>query len=281
MKEICRNGPVFSGIRMPEVRGGVRLVRALVFRKPYVAIDTHHGAAIGTRIGDESDTDPLERRREVSDQTQERRLDIGLVALLVRLEPRALVVSLEIPEKAEQTWPEITVRCPRRLVHGAPPRHREEHQAMPCSRTCSRKMRETMRRIDYFFRRCGFIGAALRRDDGSLCHPPMVSTVSFAASRMLLESSSLRNARATTMAPTHRLAIASARVRSARPFRFSPSSKSPAILLNTFSNASRTRASSLRATSLGSASIGQARSRSSMCCCERYASMIWRATSRA
>ena len=109
MKEICRNGPVFA-IRMPEVRRGVRLVRALVFRKPYVAIDTHHRAAIGTRIGDESAADLFERRREVRDQTQERRLDVGLVALLVRLEPPALVVSLEIPEKAEQTWPEITVR---------------------------------------------------------------------------------------------------------------------------------------------------------------------------
>ena len=47
----------------------------------------------------------------VRDQTQERRLDVGLVALLVRLEPPELVVSLQIPEKAEQTWPEITVRC--------------------------------------------------------------------------------------------------------------------------------------------------------------------------
>src|SRR5262249_31621860 len=110
MKEICRNGPVFA-IRMPEVRRGVRLVGALVFRKPYVAIDTHHRAAIGTRIGDESAADLFERRREVRDQTQERRLDVGLVALLVRLEPPALVVSLEIPEKAEQTWSEITVRC--------------------------------------------------------------------------------------------------------------------------------------------------------------------------
>src|SRR5262245_49615556 len=110
MKEICRNCPVFA-IRVPEVRRGVRLVRALVFRKPYVSIDTHHGAAIGTRIGDESAADLFERRREVRDQTQERRLDVGLVALLVRLEQPALVVSLAIPENAEQTWPEITVRC--------------------------------------------------------------------------------------------------------------------------------------------------------------------------
>src|SRR5262249_230440 len=101
MKEICGKGPVFA-IRMREVRRGVRLVRALVFRKPYVAIDTHHRAAIGTRIGDESAADLFERRREVRDQTQERRLDVGLVALLVRLEPPALVVSLEVPDKALQ-----------------------------------------------------------------------------------------------------------------------------------------------------------------------------------
>src|SRR5215813_13806253 len=110
MKKICRSGPVFA-LGVPEVRPGVRLVRALVFRKPYVAIDTHHRAAIGSWIGDESAADLFERRREVRDQTQERRLDVCLVALLVRLEPPALVVSLEIPEKAEQTWPEITVRC--------------------------------------------------------------------------------------------------------------------------------------------------------------------------
>ena len=53
----------------------------------------------------------------VRDQTQERRLDVGLVALLVRLEPAALVVSLEILEKTEQTWPEITVRCHGLLRH--------------------------------------------------------------------------------------------------------------------------------------------------------------------
>src|SRR5215472_2793721 len=37
--------------------------------------------------------------------------------LLVRLEPPSLVVSLEIPEKAEQAWPEITVRCHGLLRH--------------------------------------------------------------------------------------------------------------------------------------------------------------------
>src|SRR5262249_8288076 len=114
MKEICRNSPVFA-IRVPEVRRGVRFVGALVFRIPYTAMDTQHRAAMGTRVGDESAADLFERRREVRDQTQERRLDVGLVALLVRREPPALVVSLEIPEKAEQTWPEITVRC-----HGLP-----------------------------------------------------------------------------------------------------------------------------------------------------------------
>src|SRR5215469_4745227 len=116
MKEICRSGPVFA-LGVPEVRRGVRLVRALVFRKPYVAINTQHRAAIGPRIGDESAADLFERWREVGDQTQERRLDVGLVAILVRLEPPALVVSLEVPEKPEQTWPEITVRCHGLMRH--------------------------------------------------------------------------------------------------------------------------------------------------------------------
>src|SRR5579864_4971202 len=116
MKEICRSGPVFA-LGVPEVRRGVCLVRALVFRKPYVAIDTHHRAAIGARIGDESAADLFERRLDVRNQTQERRLDVGLEALLVRLEPPALVVSLEVPEKEEQPWPEITVRCHGLLRH--------------------------------------------------------------------------------------------------------------------------------------------------------------------
>src|SRR5215469_4058720 len=110
MNVVGRSGAVLAFF-VPEVCAHAGLVRALVFRKPYVAIDTHHRAAIGTGISDESAADLFERRREVRDQTQERRLDVGLVALLVRLEPTALVVSLEIPQKAEQTWPEITVRC--------------------------------------------------------------------------------------------------------------------------------------------------------------------------
>src|SRR5215470_1397791 len=116
MKVVGRSGAVLVFF-VPEVCAHAGLVRALVFRKPYVTIDTHHRAAIGTRIGDESAADLFERRREVRDQAQERRLDVSLVALLVRLEPTALVVSLEILEKAEQTWPEITVRCHGLLRH--------------------------------------------------------------------------------------------------------------------------------------------------------------------
>src|SRR5215471_14719994 len=91
MEEICRSGPVFD-LGVPEVCRGVRLVWTLVLREANVPIDAHERTAIGTRIGDESAADLFECRREVCDQTKERRLDVGLVALLVRQEPLALVV---------------------------------------------------------------------------------------------------------------------------------------------------------------------------------------------
>src|SRR5262249_966920 len=116
MKEICRSGPVFA-LGVPEVRRGVRLVWTLVLREANVPIDARERTSVGSRISNEIRIDLFETRRQIGDQTQERRLDVGLVALLVRLEPLALVVSLEIPEKAEQTLREITARCHGWLRH--------------------------------------------------------------------------------------------------------------------------------------------------------------------
>src|SRR5215471_16756972 len=73
------------------------------------------------RVGNESVADLFECGREIGDQPEKRLLDLRLIPLLVRLEPSALVVGLEILEKAEETRPEITVRC-----HGLP-RHLPSH----------------------------------------------------------------------------------------------------------------------------------------------------------
>src|SRR6516165_4384668 len=67
-----------------------------------------------------SAADLFECGRQIGDQPKKRLLDVRLITLLVRLEPSALVVRLEILEKAEETWPEITVRCHGLLRHLRP-----------------------------------------------------------------------------------------------------------------------------------------------------------------
>src|SRR5215471_1826970 len=74
-------------------------------------------AAIGARVGCETSADLFQCGRQIGDQPEKRLLDVRLITLLVRLEPSALVVRLEILEKAEETWPEITVRCHGLLRH--------------------------------------------------------------------------------------------------------------------------------------------------------------------
>src|SRR5215470_13641336 len=73
--------------------------------------------ASGARIGDEIRANLLETGGQIGDQPQERPAHIIFVALLVRKKPLPLVVSFEIPEKAEQARPEITVRCHGLLRH--------------------------------------------------------------------------------------------------------------------------------------------------------------------
>src|SRR5215471_12865662 len=116
MKEVSRSSPVFA-FGLPEVRRGVRLVWTLVLREANVPIDAHHRATLGARVGDESAADLFECGRQIGDQPKKRLLDVRLITLLVRLEPSALVVRLEILEKAEETWPEVTVRCHGLLRH--------------------------------------------------------------------------------------------------------------------------------------------------------------------
>src|SRR5262249_24930861 len=116
MKEICRSGPVFA-LGVPEVRRGVRLVWTLVLREANVPIDAHERTSVGSRISDKIRIDLFETWRQIGDQPEERPAHVIFVALLVRKKPLPLVVSLEIPEKAEQTCPEITVGCHGLLRH--------------------------------------------------------------------------------------------------------------------------------------------------------------------
>src|SRR5215471_4022234 len=63
----------------------------------------------------------FETWRQIGDQSQEWHPHVIFVALLVRKKPLPLVVELEVLEKSEQSWPEITVLC-----HGLP-RHLRSH----------------------------------------------------------------------------------------------------------------------------------------------------------
>ena len=87
-----------------EMAGGMLLVRTLVFREAHVAIDAEHRAAIGPRIGDEMLRDFLEARRHRPDELAHRRLHGFLEALLVLLEPWAIVVRLQLAEEREEIF---------------------------------------------------------------------------------------------------------------------------------------------------------------------------------
>src|SRR5215467_3970292 len=67
MQVICRSCPGLA-LGVPEVRSGVCLVRALVFRKADVAVNAHHRSPVWAGIGDKTRCDVLQFRRKVADQ---------------------------------------------------------------------------------------------------------------------------------------------------------------------------------------------------------------------
>ena len=85
-----------------ELAGAMLLVRTFVLREAHVAVDAEHRAAIGPRIGDELLADAGEMRRHRGNEIRHRSLDGFSEAALVGLEPRAIVVRLELAEEREE-----------------------------------------------------------------------------------------------------------------------------------------------------------------------------------
>src|SRR5665213_58046 len=90
-----------------EVRGHVRLIGTLVLRETNVAIDAHHGAPRGMRIGDKSIAHFREARRQVRDQGEKRLAYILFITLLVRQKPIAIIVLFQIVQKFEKSRTKI------------------------------------------------------------------------------------------------------------------------------------------------------------------------------
>ncbi len=80
----------------------VRLVRALVFRKPDVAVDPEQRPADRSRVSLEVRADLLQMRRDVGDELERGGLYVLFVAVLVGFEPFTPVVEVELPEKVER-----------------------------------------------------------------------------------------------------------------------------------------------------------------------------------
>ena len=80
----------------------VGFVRRLVTRKARVTMDPHDRATHAPRHGSKISRDLRDRRPHRVDECERRRQKMILVALLVRLEPRAVVVGREIGEKTQR-----------------------------------------------------------------------------------------------------------------------------------------------------------------------------------
>src|SRR5580700_8991535 len=82
-----------------ETRRRMRLVRPLIRREPYVAIDPKHRAALRTRIGDELRADLLEPRCKVRDEGQHWLTHVAFVPRAILLKPFTPIVLFEFLEK--------------------------------------------------------------------------------------------------------------------------------------------------------------------------------------
>src|SRR5439155_23080143 len=85
----------------PEREPAVGLVGRLVARETRVPIDPEQGARRPS-VGHDVRADPGELRPDRRDEGQERVAHLGQVALLVRVEPLAVVVSPQLLEKAKE-----------------------------------------------------------------------------------------------------------------------------------------------------------------------------------
>ncbi len=90
-----------------ELDAGVGLVGALVLGEAHVAVDAEERAADRPRIGVEVGADLGQARPEIADELLRRMAQLLLVALLVGLEPLAVVVGLEVAQELEELRAEV------------------------------------------------------------------------------------------------------------------------------------------------------------------------------
>jgi len=96
---------VFASVR--ETHRNVRFVRPLVRRKAGVAVDAEQRAASRARIGYEVGRDFVEGRGEVGYESYGRLMGNGLVFILVRQKPVAIIVAFQTCEESEQVGSEV------------------------------------------------------------------------------------------------------------------------------------------------------------------------------
>jgi hypothetical protein len=96
-----------SPVVVSELRSGVCLVWALVPGEPHVPENPEHGASGWARVGDEAGTDGGEGIGKVSDEPEQRLLDIVPITILVRLKPLSVVVQLESGQESEEFGCEV------------------------------------------------------------------------------------------------------------------------------------------------------------------------------
>ena len=96
MNAACLDGAV------GKVGREVGLVGRFIFREPRVSVDTEHGPARGTRVGDEVVADGRQRTTEGADEPQHGIAGFGFVPRLVLAEPLAVVMRLQVLEKTEE-----------------------------------------------------------------------------------------------------------------------------------------------------------------------------------
>src|SRR4029453_13030087 len=80
----------------------VGLVGGLVAAEPRVAVDAKEQAARGMRVGGEMRADRPEPGADRGDEAQQRVAHLGEVAVLVLVEPLAIVVAPELAEEAKE-----------------------------------------------------------------------------------------------------------------------------------------------------------------------------------
>ena len=97
------------GPLVPEVDAGLRLVRRLVAREARVAVDAEQRAALAAGVGHQVRADLRQAQPEVLDEGERRLEQVVLVAVLVGVEPLAVVVGLQLAQEGEQLGAELAI----------------------------------------------------------------------------------------------------------------------------------------------------------------------------